>query len=175
MHFLPLLLLSLPFWTTNALTNTNANTTYLTAPALVTINNRTAIQCWRLLTPFVTSSTPGTAGASALTLTNVTDFGYTILPPRFNGGQHTAPAPQIVHFVSGLAHITLPHDESQELWLLGGKGGLLFATDTTGEGHVTMYPGDEVTVGVLAPFEGGVVPEYEVVKEGGCEGVQTFV
>lgn len=174
MHLLHLLLLSSPFWTTNAL-SINETRTYLTAPALVTINNRTAIQCWRLLTPFVTSSTPGTTGASALTLTNVTDFGYTILPPRFNGGQHTAPAPQMVHFVSGLAHVTLPHDESGELWLLGGKGGLLFATDTTGEGHVTTYPGDEPTVGILAPFEGGVVPEYEVVKEGGCEGVQTFV
>ena len=80
-----------------------------------------------------------------------------------------------MHFVSGLAHITLPHDDTQELWLLGGKGGLLFATDTTGEGHVTTYPGYEVTVGVLAPFEGGVVPEYEIVKEGGCMGAQTFV
>jgi hypothetical protein len=74
----------------------------------VTIDNHTVIQCWRLAKPFVTSSTPGTTGAKAAVISNVTNLAYTILPPRFDGGLHTAPAPQIVHFVSGLAHITLP-------------------------------------------------------------------
>ena len=82
--------------------------------------------------------------------------------------------PQIVHFVSGIAHITLP-DATQDLWLVGGAGGLLFATDTTGSGHITRYPSDQETVGLLAPFEGGRVPGYEVVKEGACEGLQTFI
>lgn len=104
---------------------------------------------------------------------------YTILPPRFDGGLHTAPVPQIVHFVSGLAHITLPSSlpdgTTQELWVIGGAGGLLFAADTTGSGHVTRYPSDRETVGIVAPFEGGRVPEYEVVREGACEGAQTFV
>lgn len=152
-----------------------SNTTYLTAPALVTINNHTTIQCWRLTNPFVTSSTPGTVGAQAAVLANVTNFAYTILPPRFNGGQHTAPVPQMVHFVSGLAHITLPDDPRQELWLPGGAGGLLFAVDTTGSGHVTTYPSDQSTLGILVPFEGGQLPGYEVIKEGACEGLQTFV
>jgi len=53
----------------------SSNATYLTAPALVTVNNRTVIQCWRLTTPFLTSSTPGTIGAKAATITNVTNFG----------------------------------------------------------------------------------------------------
>ncbi|KAF2994685.1 hypothetical protein E8E13_002103 [Curvularia kusanoi] len=172
MHLSTLTLLTLCFWLTNA---SSTNATYLTAPALVTVNNCTVIQCWRLTNPFSTSSTPGTVGAQALVLSNVTNFAYTVLPPRFNGGQHTAPAPQIVHFVSGLAHITLPEDPDQDLWLLGGKSGLLFATDTTGSGHVTRYPSDEATVGMLAPFEGGKVPGYEVLKEGACEGEQTFV
>lgn len=152
----------------------SSNATFLTAPALVTINNRTAIQCWRLNAPFVTSSTPGTIGAQAAVLANATNFAYTVLPPRFNGGQHTAPVPQLVHFVSGLAHVTLPDDPSQDLWLLGGAGGLLFAVDTTGSGHVTMYPSDQSTVGLLAPFEGGRIPSYEVIREGACEGLQTF-
>lgn len=59
-----------------------SNTTYLTAPALVTINNRTVIQCWRLNTPFLTSSTPGTSGAKAATITNVTNL-CTSLPFSF--------------------------------------------------------------------------------------------
>ncbi len=121
------------------------------------------------ITPFFFSSSH--TGES----NNNTKPAYTILPPRFDGGLHTAPAPQIVHFVSGAAHITLPDDSSQDLWVLGGAGGLLFATDTTGSGHITRYPSDEETVGLLAPFEGDVVPPYAVVKEGGCEGVQKFV
>lgn len=51
------------------------NTTHLTAPALVTINNRTVIQCWRLTAPFVTSSTPGTVGAKAVVVSNATNLG----------------------------------------------------------------------------------------------------
>ncbi|KZM25676.1 uncharacterized protein EKO05_0003279 [Ascochyta rabiei] len=152
----------------------STNTTSLTAPALVTNNNRTVIQCWRLRIPFQTSSTPGVVGAKAATVANVTNMAYTVLPPRFDGGLHRAPAPQIVHFVSGLAHITLPDDPDRDLWLVGGVGGLLLAVDTTGTGHITRYPSDQHTVGLLAPFEGGRVPEYEVVKNGGCEGVQTF-
>jgi hypothetical protein len=178
------------------LSQSSTNSSYLTAPALVTIDNHTVIQCWRLAKPFVTSSTPGTTGAKAAVISNVTNLGrrqsrapgpglttvtaYTILPPRFDGGLHTAPAPQIVHFVSGLAHITLPANSisgnsGQELWVVGGAGGLLIAADTTGSGHITRYPSDHETVGIVAPFEGGTIPEYEVVKEGACQGVQTFV
>ncbi|KAF2621200.1 hypothetical protein BU25DRAFT_416302 [Macroventuria anomochaeta] len=153
----------------------SSNTTYLTAPALVTLNNRTAIQCWRLTTPFVTSSTPGTKGAKAAVISNATNLAYTVLPPRFNGGLHTAPVPQLVHFLSGLAHITLPDDPSQDLWLVGGAGGLLFAADTTGSGHITTYPSDHETVGLLAPFESGRVPGYEVLQSGACSGLQTFI
>jgi len=80
-----------------------------------------------------------------------------------------------VHFLSGLARITLPQDPSQELWLPGGKGGLVFAADVTGEGHITTYPSDQDTVAITAPFEGGVIPEYEVINEGPCMGRQTFI
>lgn len=82
---------------------------------------------------------------------------------------------RLVHFVSGVAHITLPHDDSVDLWIVGGKGGLLFAVDTTGMGHMTRYPSDQETLAITAPFEGRKVPEYKVVNEGPCEGAQTFV
>lgn len=150
--------------------------THLIAPALLTSPlNTTTIHCINLTLPFTTSSTPGISGTRTLTLPTANTT-YTIIPPRFNGGLHNAPVPQLVHFVSGLVHITLPQDPGGEgLWIVGGKGGLVFAADALGMGHQTRYPGDEVTVGVLAPFEGGKVPEYEVVREGGCEGVQTFL
>lgn len=183
MHFQQATLLF--FLTSTCLSQSPTNSSYLTAPALVTIENRTIIQCWRLPSPFVTSSTPGTNGAQAAVIGNITNLAYTILPPRFDGGLHTAPMPQIVHFVSGLAHITLPDgasrerrtndNSSQELWIVGGAGGLLIAADTTGSGHITRYPSDQETVGIVAPFEGGRIPGYEVVKEGACQGLQTFV
>jgi hypothetical protein len=149
--------------------------TYVLAPALLTHNNRTIIQCWNLTSPFTRSSTPGVIGAQVATVANTTNLAYTILPPRFHGGLHTAPVPQLVHFISGLAHVTLPQDPATDLWIVGGRGGVLFAVDTTGEGHVTSYPSDAETVAIIAPFEDGVVPEFSVVKEGPCGGLQTFV
>ena len=41
-------------------------------------------------------------------------------------------------------------------------------------GHVTIYPSDQETVAIAVPFEGGEVPGYEVLKEGDCEGLQTW-
>jgi hypothetical protein len=158
-----------------ALAQSDTNTTYLIAPALVTENNHTIIQCWKLVAPFKRSSVPGVSGAQVATISNNTNLAYTILPPRFDGGIHTAPAPQLVHFLSGLAHLTLPNDDSVDLWIVGGKSGLLFAVDTTGTGHVTRYPSDQETVAITAPFTGGSIPEHEVLAEGPCVGMQTFV
>jgi hypothetical protein len=89
--------------------------------------------------------------------------------------QHTDHISRIVHFLSGLAHITLPQDPTKDLWIVGGKGGLLFAVDTQGLGHLTTYPSDRETVAIAVPFQDGAVPEYEVVKDGACEGLQTWV
>ncbi|KAH7082492.1 hypothetical protein FB567DRAFT_447334 [Paraphoma chrysanthemicola] len=154
---------------------TDANTTYLIAPALVTKNNNTIIQCWKLNSPFKRASTPGIIGTQTAVVSNNTNLAYTILPPRYDGGLHTAPAPQLVHFLSGVAHLTLPQDDAVDLWIVGGKGGLLFATDTTGVGHITTYPSDQDTVAITAPFANGVIPEHEVINEGPCSGKQTFV
>lgn len=153
----------------------SAQATHLIAPALVTIDNRTQIQCWNVTKPFTLSSTPGTSGAQALTIPHTANVTYTILPPRYDAGLHTAPVPQLVHVISGLAHITLPHNDSADVWLVGGAGGIGFAMDTTGDGHFTQYPTDQQTVIIVAPFEGGQAPEYEVLRDGPCEGLQTFV
>jgi hypothetical protein len=42
-------------------------------------------------------------------------------------------------------------------------------------GHLTTYPSDQETVAIAVPFQDGVVPEYEVITEGACEGLQTWV
>lgn len=80
-----------------------------------------------------------------------------------------------MHFLSGVAHLILPQDESNDLWLVGGKGGLLFAADTTGTGHITRYPSDQETIAITAPFAEGKIPEHTVIADGPCLGKQTFV
>lgn len=168
-------LLSFLFLTGFTIAQTNSNITYLTATALVTKNNHSAFECWRLKEPFKRSSVPGVSGTQVTTISNNTNFAYTILPPRYDGGIHTAPAGQLVHFLSGIAHLTLPHNNSVDAWILGGVGGLLFAADTAGTGHRTQYPSDQSTVAITAPFEGGKIPEHIVLTDGPCLGKQTFV
>ncbi|ORY06151.1 hypothetical protein BCR34DRAFT_571545 [Clohesyomyces aquaticus] len=154
---------------------TVSNTTHLTATALVTKNNNSAFECWQLTEPFKRSSVPGVSGTQVVTFANITNGAYTILPPRFDGGIHTAPAPQLVHFLSGVAHLTLLHDDKAEAWIVGGVGGLLFAVDTTGTGHITRYPSDQETVAFTGPFEGGKIPGHVVLADGPCIGQQTFI
>jgi hypothetical protein len=89
------IVLSLSSLITAQTCDSSNNTTYLTAPALVTTpQNTSTIQCWRLKNPFLVSTTAGIAGSRALTLGNVTNLSYVIQPPRFKGGLHNAPVPQ---------------------------------------------------------------------------------
>lgn len=83
--------------------STQANSTYLTATALVTdSHNNSAFECWQLCNPFMTTSTPGQAGTKVATVGNITNGAYTVLPPRFNGGIHVAPAVQY-----GILHVQM--------------------------------------------------------------------
>ena len=68
---------------------------YLTATALVTnAANQSALECWRLSTPLVDSSEPGIAGSLRFNF-NASSASYTIIPPRFSGGRHNDPTPQV--------------------------------------------------------------------------------
>jgi len=69
--------------------------TYLTATALVTnAQNHSALECWEFTSPLNTSSSAGTSGAATFNFVNVEEAEYTVIPPRFDGGTHNAPAPQ---------------------------------------------------------------------------------
>jgi hypothetical protein len=75
-----------------------------------------------------------------------------------------------VVFLSGLAHITLPNS-TQEAFVLGGKHGILLALDTpdvSAGGHITVYPTDEVTIGLQIPLKDGTVPGHVKLHDGGC-------
>jgi hypothetical protein len=74
-----------------------------------------------------------------------------------------------VVFLSGVAHVTLPHG-TDDAFVVGGANGLIIAVDTTGTGHNTSYPSNDSTRALQIPFAGGVIPPHTVLSSGACTG-----
>ncbi|KAH8703537.1 hypothetical protein BGW36DRAFT_423095 [Talaromyces proteolyticus] len=144
------------------------NVTTLTAS-----NNASVLQCWSIQPGFSTSSQPGISGSAVVsigTLNSTTNATLSVLPGNFNGGQHHAPAAQWVFFLSGVAHITLPHS-SDEAYIVGGKHGGILALDTADvsvDGHFTVYPTNEVTTSLELQLENGIAPPHVSLHDGPC-------
>ncbi|KAI0031127.1 hypothetical protein K488DRAFT_87129 [Vararia minispora EC-137] len=151
----------------------------LNVTTLATIAGKSVFQCWALASGFTKSSQQGTVGAEILQLGNLSNASYSILPARFDAGQHTAPNVQWVVFLSGLAHITLPNTTlpisnktayATEAWVAGGAYGTILATDVaefSKAGHLTSYPSGEETRVLQIPIEGGEIPAHTVVDATG--------
>ncbi|KAH6648486.1 hypothetical protein BKA67DRAFT_538518 [Truncatella angustata] len=140
---------------------------HLNITAVTHDDGDSVLQCWQLPTPFDISSTPGVANGSYVFLGPVANATLTVVPANSDGGRHYA-QPQWVHFITGLAHITLPRS-SDEARINGGKYGLLWAGDTRDVrkcGHSTFYHEESVTLALMA--ENGDEPEHEVVRLGPC-------
>lgn len=119
------------------------------------------------------STTPGTVGATSFTFPSAYETVYAVVPPRTDGGLHNAPVPQLVIFLSGLIHVTLPvpatgNASLDDAYFIGGANAVLFAADTTGLGHVTKYPSDEPSVSLQIRFTDGLVPNHTVLYPGPC-------
>lgn len=65
----------------------------LNLTAISASNGNSVLECWAL-PGFVASTQAGTVGALNLVLGDLANATYTVIPPRFNGGLHKAPAPQ---------------------------------------------------------------------------------
>jgi hypothetical protein len=65
----------------------------LNLTAISASNGNSILECWAL-PGFFASAQAGTAGALNLFLGDLANATYTVIPPRFNGGLHNAPAPQ---------------------------------------------------------------------------------
>ncbi|KAI4159607.1 MAG: hypothetical protein LQ342_006445 [Letrouitia transgressa] len=173
----PILSLSLSFAAPAFLVSTVAaappsslNLTAISAAKSVSI-----LECWQLQPAFKVSSQAGTKGSAIQQLGNLTSATYSVLPARFDGGLHNAPAVQYVILLSGLAHITIPGSKD-EAWVLGGLNGLLIAADTadvSAKGHVTQYPSNEVTTALQIATEGEAVPPHTVLHPGACAAEET--
>lgn len=76
-----------------------------------------------------------------------------------------------VVFLSGLAHITLPEDNTTSAYVSGGQFGLIFASDTanvSSTGHSTSYPGITETVALQIPTLDGEIPSHSILHTGPC-------
>ncbi|KAN0087150.1 hypothetical protein V8E54_000838 [Elaphomyces granulatus] len=144
------------------------NITTLTAE-----NGFSVLECWSLVPGFTTSHQAGTSGAASIGIgelgSSTANATFSIIPARFNGGIHNAPAAQWVIFLSGLAHITLPNS-TDKASIQGGKHGTILALDTSdvSNGHITDYPTDEVTTAVQIPLEDGKIPGHVKLHNGSC-------
>ena len=74
-------------------------------------------------------------------------------------------------FLSGLAYVTLPTDNTTSAYLAGGEFGIAFAADTaavSARGHRTQFPGNTETVILTIPAKDGLVPEHILLHDGAC-------
>lgn len=73
-----------------------ATPTYLNLTALSASDGLSNLECWQLSAPFVVSHEAGTSGAAIEQLGDLANASFSVLPARFNGGLHRAPAVQYV-------------------------------------------------------------------------------
>ena len=84
----------LNFFLLQILPSTLATPKFLNLTAISAANGESTLECWQLSAPITVSDTPGTIGTAIQQLGSATNVSYTILPARFNGGTHRAPAVQ---------------------------------------------------------------------------------
>ncbi len=75
-------------------TSVNSHNAFLELTAVFTKHNASNFECWRLASPFTTSTGAGTVGALTLLIDSLANATYTVFPPRFKGGIHNAPHAQ---------------------------------------------------------------------------------
>ena len=92
MHF-SLIPLSLAFHLGVSASATPIN---LNLTALSASDGASTLDCWQLSAPFVVSQEAGVSGAAIEQLGNLANGSFTVLPAKFNGGLHRAPAVQYV-------------------------------------------------------------------------------
>ncbi|EFY84552.1 hypothetical protein J3459_013583 [Metarhizium acridum] len=148
----------------------NLTTPNLNLTALSARDGESTLECWQLANPFQQTTESGITGSLQLSLGELANASYSVVPARFDGGFHHAPAFQYVLFISGLVHISL-YKGKDEAWIQGGKYGLIIAADTadrTTHGHLTRYPSAADTVAVSLPIKDRDGFKYSVLHQGPC-------
>lgn len=71
-------------------------TPYLNLTALTAADGESTLECWQLANPFRQSTESGITGSLQLSLGELANASYSVIPARFDGGFHHAPAFQYV-------------------------------------------------------------------------------
>lgn len=71
-----------------------SNPPTLNVTAISARNGASTIECWQLANPFKASTAAGVSGASFAQLGKAGPVSYALIPARFDGGLHNAPAVQ---------------------------------------------------------------------------------
>lgn len=71
----------------------NITTPSLNLTAIATSNGSSVLECWQF-PGFAPTTSAGTVGSLNLFFGDVANVTYTVLPGRYNGGPHRAPAAQ---------------------------------------------------------------------------------
>lgn len=71
----------------------NITTPSLNLTAIATSNGSSVLECWQF-PDFASTTQAGTVGSLNLYFGNTANLTYTVIPARFNGGAHRAPAAQ---------------------------------------------------------------------------------
>ena len=95
-HFLVTMQLLCLTFLLHLFTFASATLTYLNLTAISASNGASVLECWQLSAPFVISNQAGTVGAATAQLGNVANASFSVLPAKFDGGAHRAPAVQYV-------------------------------------------------------------------------------
>lgn len=74
--------------------STIATPTLLNLTAISAAKGESTLECWQLSSPFAVSNQAGTTGSAVQQLGNAANASYAIIPARFIGGAHRAPAVQ---------------------------------------------------------------------------------
>ncbi|KAI1075668.1 hypothetical protein F5B20DRAFT_573296 [Whalleya microplaca] len=154
-----------------AVTPYNLNVTAVTAD-----KGSSILECWQLDVPFSPSTYVGISGSATAYLGSLANITYTVVPPHYDGELHNAPFKQWVVFISGLAYLTLPDDETTGAYISGGGHGVIFAADTADvslKGHLTQFPGVTETVLLQIPVKDGKIPAHSLLHSGPCNSYET--
>ncbi|RYP47113.1 hypothetical protein DL768_006787 [Monosporascus sp. mg162] len=96
-------------------------------------------------------------------LGNGSRMSYAVIPPNYDG--------RCVAFISGLAYITLPDDDTTCTHISGGEFGLIFertSAEVGGKGHRTQYQGITETIALVMPAVDAQVPGHSLLHMGPC-------
>ncbi|CAD0112539.1 unnamed protein product [Aureobasidium uvarum] len=127
-------------------------------------NGTSVLECWSLASP-----TSG-RGAQNYPLGDSSNAFIGAIPPHTYIGQAWAPSIQYSMILQGLVHLSLPNSKD-DIHIQPGPLSIILVIDQKNvsiSGHITEFPGEEMTLIAQFPITGNQVPVHTVLHSGPC-------